>query len=129
MKIKSFTYEVRGEVAFTGQELMALQELSARHYDGVCKAAGKVGGFLYGFINQWGLLTDQFDVEEPDLSKEAEITCKFRDLDTLAKIAEAENLYRMIGNMPVKGNFGLQLSQMLRAMNNESRKVNNIPER
>ena len=58
MHFKEFDYDVFMMVEISGLELLFLQELSANHYDGTCKAAGKLGGFLYGFIQQWKTMSN-----------------------------------------------------------------------
>ena len=39
-------------VPFTETDINVLMLLSEHHYDGKCKAASKVGGFIYGWKNQ-----------------------------------------------------------------------------
>jgi hypothetical protein len=130
MKANGFEYEVKANVIFTGEELKKLLEFSARHYDGVCKNAGKAGGFLYGFMNRFLLNTDQFEqFGEPrasgvDYSREVEIACTFRELDTLAKIAEQETDYATFpGGKPILGGLGLQFHSILQGINVESRRI------
>lgn len=53
-----------------------LMEMSAHHYDGVCKAAGVVGGFIYGWNN-----SVTFMPESP-------VSATWRELDTMLKICE-----------------------------------------
>ena len=124
MKTNGFEYEVKANVVFTGEELDKLSQMSARHYDGRCKVAGQPGGFLYGFWNQFLVLTGQFDTEGVDMAKECEIACTFQQLDILAKIAEQENGYIMMGNIPIRGDLGFQLSGILRGINEEYGRVN-----
>jgi hypothetical protein len=60
-----------------------LQELSAIHYDGACRSAGMVGGFIYGWVN---MLT-AFEGEEVP-TEPRKVTASFHDLDIALKIME-----------------------------------------
>jgi hypothetical protein len=72
-------------IHFNGRELDALMEASAKHYDGVCKAAGKVGGFLYGMVQRFG-------GTEP-VTAATMATLSRSECDILCKICECEELY------------------------------------
>ncbi len=61
-----------------------LMQLSQMHYDGICRSASKIGGFLYGWNN---MVT--FRESQPIKEREpVTASCNFRTLDTLAKICE-----------------------------------------
>jgi hypothetical protein len=53
-----------------------LMEMSRHHYDGVCKAASAVGGFIYGWRNSVSFVP------------EVPVSATWRELDTLLKICE-----------------------------------------
>ena len=62
----------------------SLMQLSEMHYDGTCRKAHMLGGFLYGWNNMV-----QFREQCPPEEKEPVfVTCDFRELDTVAKICE-----------------------------------------
>ena len=92
MQLKEFDYDVFLMVDISGHELLFLTKLSLRHYDATCRAAGMVGGFLYGFCNHWGFAADgewNCDIAgAPNLERIETIKMKGRELDTLAKICE-----------------------------------------
>jgi hypothetical protein len=103
MDFKTFTYIVQAEVEFTRLELSELVQLSADHYDGLCRAASEVGGFLHGYVMQL------FDKES------AVITVTSREIDMLCKIAEGETMFCL----------GFKLTQIHRKITEESRRINN----
>lgn len=82
MKLTGFDYDVIALVTMSGYEVARLIKLSGDHYDGKCQAAGKVGGFLYGFMNHWS--DDQLD-------EEIELSMTGHELGTLGKISEQES--------------------------------------
>lgn len=84
MKFVKMVYSPRCLVSFTKEDVEVLLECSRRHYDGRCKAAGQVGGFLYGIKNhvEWG----GPEIDGPTEPSPVELT--FDKLDTLAKITE-----------------------------------------
>lgn len=57
-----------------------LMEMSRHHYDGVCKSASAVGGFIYGWRN-----SVSFVPESP-------VSATWRELDTMLKICENAQL-------------------------------------
>lgn len=87
-----FEYNVNITFTITGRELLRLKDLSQRHYDDKCRAAGQHGGFLFGFINQW-LYSDGVAYgpsDHPNMSREVEITATAHELGVLCKIGEVE---------------------------------------
>jgi hypothetical protein len=62
MKTRRLVPHYNVEVVLTRREIAVLMSRSANHYDGVCRAAGKLGGFLYG-INNRLLDVDVVEVE------------------------------------------------------------------
>jgi len=115
MKFKEFGYQVEAEVEFTRDELVQLQELAKRHYDGRCKAAAEQGGLIYGMIN---LLFDH---------PVGDITMTNDKIDLLCKIAEGENGFVQLGGRPYLGDLGKKLADIHRKMNEESKRINSIP--
>ena len=90
MRRNGFDYEVCLMVEISGKELLFLQQLSERHYDGACRAAGAHGGFLYGFINQWKFGNPEVNgSSDRPLDELEEIRMTGRQVDMLAKICEA----------------------------------------
>ena len=71
-----------------------LTRLSAVHYDSVCKAAGCVGGFLYGWNNQ-----QQQALEQQEAAPELSAT--WRQLDTCMKILEGGQYEMYRADWPV----------------------------
>ena len=128
MKRISFDYTVKAVVSFTGAELGRFMAISNLHYDGACRAAGSVGGFLYGFCIQW-LSHNQDKLAEFDsissfqkmsgglLELTVEVVVVPRELGLLAKIAELESLYC---SRPVTvGIQSMRLSERVTAIFNE----------
>lgn len=62
--------------ALTDAQMAVLELLSSVHYDGVCKDATKVGGFIYGWKNA------RASVEATT------VRASFREIDTCLKILE-----------------------------------------
>lgn len=73
--------QIQGEPVFylhiTKSVIDTCLTLSSLHYDGTCKAAGKLGGFLYGWKNH---------IEH--FTPETLVRASFRELDLLLKICE-----------------------------------------
>lgn len=53
MQHDGYYYRVECMLTLTGAELKKLMDSSRHHYDGVCKAASNLGGFLYGTANRF----------------------------------------------------------------------------
>ena len=94
MKLAEISFKPIAHVTFTSAEIRLMCECSRCHYDGVCKDASKVGGFLYGMSN----------AEENAPGHSHSLT--WRQLDTLAKILE---LGSMLELEKAKTAFGLNL--------------------
>lgn len=71
-------------ITFTASELNTLTRCSKVHYDGVCKDASHVGGFLFGWANC--LISP--DEKYPNDESTAAITCLSRELYICIKILE-----------------------------------------
>lgn len=84
MKFVKMVYSPKCLVSFTKEDVEVLLECSRRHYDGRCKAAGQVGGFLYGIKNhvEWG----GPEIGGPTEPSPVELT--WDKIDILAKITE-----------------------------------------
>jgi len=71
----------------------ALLKLSKSHYDSTCRAAGEVGGFLYGWMN---LLEAQQPSKDPDPEPmtlaHIDPSGTFRELDLTLKLTEGARL-------------------------------------
>jgi hypothetical protein len=107
MKSAGFAYKVHVEVVLTTKETSHLMELSERHYDGVCRCAGRQGGFLFG-LNNRATFNEQ---DGTDFSYCLEI----REVDTLCKILEGLGSDR---------NLAKAMSELLRSANIEQREMN-----
>lgn len=58
MEKVGFQYQIVAHVKLTAQDIACLMECSKQHYDGVCKAAGQLGGKFFGWKNMLELETD-----------------------------------------------------------------------
>lgn len=86
-KANRFAYDVSILLDITVDDVKTLQECSAQHYDGVCRAAGAVGGFLYGWRNRFDFALDGL---EP-----TEIYATAREIGTCSKILEPTPHYSL----------------------------------
>lgn len=112
MQNKGFVYEVKIQLLLAIAEVAILMDLSSYHYDGRCKAAGAVGGFIYGMSNkvEWAR-EDGSDI--PSL-------LTWSQVDTMCKILEQareDEAYSLAWEMKT----------LLRVMSDEQRKMNNLP--
>lgn len=94
MQLKEFDYDVFVMVEISGRELLFLQNLSFHHYDGTCKAAGAIGGFLYGFIQRWITASDDQGEwpENKSLDRIEFVRMSGHQLGILGKICEVKSL-------------------------------------
>lgn len=106
---KGFAYAVSAQVIFSRAEVASLLELSASHYDGKCKAAGKLGGFLYGINNAVSF--------QPDGSEEIPRLVSWDNVDTLCKILEQ-------ARTPEQADLYVAMRKLLSSMSDESRRLN-----
>jgi hypothetical protein len=98
MKLQRVLFKPSVQVKFTRIEISVLMQLSAMHYDGVCKAAGQCGGFLYGIAN-------------------GNDTLSWREIDLLGKICEGASFWERSSSARLqrKGAIGRRLfGDMLR---------------
>ena len=129
MKQTTFSYEISTYVELTGHEILRLCELSESHYDGVCQSASKQGGFLYGIKNQFGFGQNEkanykhVPQTEWSLDDSVEVHLVWRQLDTLAKIAEGENRFAMAGGVPILGDLGRQIHEIMKAISAEWKRL------
>lgn len=132
MKRTTFAYEISVYVELTGYEILRLCELSERHYDGVCKAASRVGGFLYGIKNQFSFTQNEKAggkiIPEKDWSLDdfVEVHMVWRQLDTLAKIAEGENRFAMVGGVPIPGDLGKKIREVMDSITAQRKRLNEL---
>ena len=132
VKAIGFDYRVLTRFTLSGAVYKRLMALSEHHYDGKCKAASRQGGFIFGWGNQ--MIGDNYDkwkgTEIPDYTQTpavipddwtCEISCSSSELDTAAKIGEAE-AYQFRHDP-----YGITFSfvQLLHAANDEFRRLNN----
>lgn len=127
MKLVSYRYVVAPTISFSAREIRRLIELSAGHYDRRCKAAGVPGGFLYAMRSQWAILHEE-DPMAVNLGKLDEATVDVvvtaYDLDTLQKIAEAENNYALNLGLPILGELGLAIARIFDQVREENKRIN-----
>jgi hypothetical protein len=110
MKTTGFCYRVEAKVSFSPAEIDHLLRLSAAHRNSRCRAAGQVGGFLYGLNN----IIKMVDYTEDTL----EHTLKWSEVDTLRKITEME------GPVPGEIHLWFEFRKLLEKMSKESERVN-----
>lgn len=77
MKMRSLEFVPLAGIDFSADEIGVLMTLSEHHYDGTCRMASKLGGFIFGLKNSLllGGRTDLYGL-------------KARDIDLLLKILE-----------------------------------------
>lgn len=115
-----FVYQMDLDVEFQGEEVRQLIELSRHHYDNRCRAAAQPGGILMGISNTYRNLSEEGGI---DWSGTVRYRLTFQEIDLLAKIAEAENGYRIEAGRPVLGKLGQQLHSLLSAMSGECQRL------
>ena len=112
MEFKGHTYAVSVQVLLTVDEVATLMELSAAHYDGHCKSAGEVGGFLYRLREQREWLGASGTPTAALLS--------WSEVDTLVKILEGRRTFS-------ESDLYVVMREMLRGMALAERKANGPP--
>ena len=110
VEIKGFRYRVDARLQITKSELEHMIECSAKHYDGVCIAASRLGGFLYG----WRI---QLDLDECII-----VWADWNIADTLCKILEMEQ------HMQSELHLWFPCVQILKRLGDESERVNKDPQ-
>ena len=78
------TARVEVTLPITFAQIIYLKASARSHYDGHCRSCGEVGGFIYGWWNQFW----PHDKKDDD---EQLLVVNFRELDTLFKIIEFNN--------------------------------------
>lgn len=114
----SFCYDVSIRLELDESAIDSLIQLSESHYDGVCKSAGRVGGFLYGWRNRITFAVDD--------GVDVEFFATNRELQTLCKITELAHLYPDAELRTAAVGLRSGLLQSLLALEIESRSVNGI---
>jgi len=89
MKHISFNYKVITNFTLTEAELDHLLLIASHHYDGKCKAAGEVGGFIYGWKNMLLGRKERISATPEEIA-EIEIDATIQQLDTITKILEID---------------------------------------
>ncbi len=80
MNFQRFEFDVKVVVKLTPEEVDFFHKASQLHYDGKCKAAGRPGGFIFGWCNML-----RFEEETPE---EIEVTIDGYALGVMSKIIE-----------------------------------------
>jgi len=106
MRLSSIAFKPKGYIQFSPEEIALLLECSEKHYDSVCKEAGRVGGFLYGLKN-W--------MENVKESTAHDLT--FREIDTLAKISEIGHYFQDPAKKELAYKLNAGFSRILRQLN------------
>ena len=89
MLLKEFEYDVFVVVEISGHELQFLLKRAKKHYDFTCSSSGEVGGFLYGFWNQWMFASKiNPDLDKLDLDRKESIRMTGHQIGVLGKICE-----------------------------------------
>lgn len=109
MRPVKFVYDVRTVIAFSRQELNCLLACSERHYDGVCKAAGRHGGFLYGYQNAVEMSLET--------AKGYPYMFTMRQVDTMVKIMEQADSWQ-------EAELYSKIRAHFAEMRDESRRIN-----
>lgn len=113
-----FSYEVRIQIEFSTEELKRLMKLSAEHYDSHCRAAGAVGGFLYGLDVQ-NHFFELYGGERPTYMRPTYML-GFNDLDTLLKICE----FGVAQDADARRQLTFRLAEALQALTREWSRLN-----
>lgn len=87
MKLEGVLYQPKLIIQLTVADVGLLITCSELHYDAKCNAAGKLGGFLYGWNNvvKWAAEDDGSHCKP---ARVAEIITDFAECDLAAKITE-----------------------------------------
>lgn len=105
-------YKVEVDLDITKKALGVMLKCSEAHYDGKCKAASKLGGFLYGWKNHFEL---------PEGQNFVRVRATWHEVDELCKILEMERHFSDHGDsQPVY----YAIRKVLRQMDESSRRVN-----
>lgn len=88
MKI-TLSAEPNFSLPLTLQQVKLIAAVSENHYDGTCRAASQVGGFIYGWINY---LTFAAERRTPDETEPDTVQATWRQLDSVMKICEMGHL-------------------------------------
>lgn len=76
--------------ALTDAQLGVLIKCSSHHYDGVCQAASRVGGFIYGWNNSMEFHKEQNDGYLPCKASWGDIDCCMKILEGVHVCSEDE---------------------------------------
>lgn len=118
MTFDAVTFRPIATLSFNDDEIDILLRCSEAHYDADCRAAGKVGGFLYGIRNlresHDTIQREQLERGEIQFATDATHDLTFREVDTLAKISQiGSSLFT--DERPTKLHF--QLRRVLKRLN------------
>jgi hypothetical protein len=108
-----FAYDVSILLDITVDDVRTLQICAALHYDGVCRAAGVCGGFLYGWMNRFELFAND---NEP-----TEIYATAREIGISSKLLEMT-----LHNRPTHAELWVRLHLAAAALSDEHCRVNEI---
>jgi hypothetical protein len=92
-EIVKVKFEPRIVIKFSLAEIDALMKLSAAHYDGTCRAMGKVGGTIYGLRNYVSVLSTASAESYPLSFHEVNLMAKCCEIYDAADIPEGATLY------------------------------------
>jgi len=110
MRKDSFSYDVNAEVVLTAAEVVNMMKCSAEHYDYACKAAGELGGFLYGLNNRF------VEYVEPGATP-APAKLSVCEVDLLCKVLEGSSADKTLY---------WNMRRLLLSMIRESERVNEV---
>jgi hypothetical protein len=114
MRLELVAFTPRARVVLTEEEIETMIACSALHYDGVCQAAGKRGGFLYGMKNRYALResakSDPANIDQSDATHFLE----WSQIDTLLKILEVPPP----GRVPIAASLTMEFGRLLTTLSN-----------
>ncbi len=96
MNLKKISFSPKVLIELPDQELDLIIECAKHHYDGTCRQAAAVGGFLHGMSN----------------FREHPHSLTLRELDLISKIVEACNVLPSEG----KAELALKISSEIKAI-------------
>jgi hypothetical protein len=136
MKKVEFIYRIEADVEFTGRELAVLYHCARGHYDHVCKTSFTVGGFGWGWLNQFldgdeSIISFDLDTIEPRFAERTvEVRATYREIDICAKILEVAQDFSLPeregnrANLDAATSVFMSLPRLMREIREESQRLN-----
>lgn len=143
MKKVEFIYRIETEVEITGRELAVLYHLARNHYDAVCKTAFQLGGFGWGWMNEFldkdddhghtteSILSFDLDtIESRFAERTVQVKMTSQQIQTCAKILEVANFAPLPEREDSKANLDAAVSvwkgvcTLMREVREEAQRLN-----